>query len=155
MFSANKLSALASVALLALALCAASAADARRAPKARSFSGTVASVAHDRRSFRISRTAHAGVLFRVGHGFKRSKGARLAKGQALDVRARRIKGHWVASRIAPSPASDDQGDDATADDGTADDPADDTSADDGTLDDPGDLLDPGVDPGDVLDPADP
>jgi hypothetical protein len=154
----SRLSVLAPVALAVLALLVPSAAQAKHAPKARSFSGTVTSVARDHRSFRIRRTGHAGVLFRVGHGLKRGKGARLTKGQALDVRARRVKGHWVASRIARSPSSADDentaGDDDTADD-PGDDVGDDDTGDDDSGDDPGDLLDPGDDPGDLLDPDGP
>jgi hypothetical protein len=155
MTSSKRLSVLASLALTAVALLAPSAADAKHAPKARSFSGTVASVARDRRTFRIRRTSRASVLFRVGHGLKRGKGAHLARGQALDVRARRIKGRWVASRIARSAATEDE--DTAGDDPGADEPDEDLSDDTGDdgADDLGDLLDPDDDLGDLLDPEEP
>jgi hypothetical protein len=157
MIALRRLSVLALPVLAALALLAPSAADAKRATKARSFSGTVASVSHDRRSFRIRRASHPSVLFHVGHGLRRGKGARLTRGQALDVRARRVKGRWVASRIARSTAADDQ--DTTEDDPAADDPGDedlgDDTGDDDGADDPGDLVDPGGDLGDLLDSEDP
>lgn len=158
MIAPRRLSVLAPAALVVLALLAPSAAQARHAPKARSFTGTVTSVARDHRSFRIKRTSRGSVLFRVGRGLKRGKGARLTKGQALDIRARRVKGRWVASRIARSSSTAD--DENTADDDdTADDPGDDVgdddTGDDDTGDDPGDLVDPGDDLGDLLDPEDP
>jgi hypothetical protein len=155
MSSAKRLSAL--VLCVALALLAPSAAQAKHTAKARSFTGTVASVTRDHHSFRIRRSSRASVLFRVGHGFKRGKGARLTTGQALDVRARRVKGHWVASRITRSAASQDE--DTVGDDPSADEPdedlGDDDTGDDDTGDDPGDLVDPGDDLGDLLDPDGP
>jgi hypothetical protein len=92
--------------------------------KVRGFEGTVASVARDRHSFRIARRGHASVRIRVTRSTRRAHGARLRRGQAVRIKARRTRHGWVATKIARSIARGEDKSDAEDDPGVdEDDPA--------------------------------
>jgi len=92
--------------------------------KVRGFEGTVSSVARDRHSFRLTRPGHASVRIRVARSTRRAHGARLRRGQAVRIKARRTRHGWVATKIARSIARGEDKSDAEDDPGVdEDDPA--------------------------------
>jgi hypothetical protein len=115
--------------------------------KAHTFTGTVAAVAKDRRSFRLRRSGKSALRIRVARSTKTGKGAHVRTGQSLGVRARRVHGAWVATRISRLTNST-----ATDPASGADDPDPDLGEDDQDIEDDLDLDDLDLDPGDLLDP---
>lgn len=135
--------ALCAVLALALLSMAPGALAKPHAAKVRSFHGTVGAVARDHHSFRLRRAGKVGVRIRVARSTKLAKGVRLKKGLSLNVRARRIRGGWVATKITrANPRGKDDagaGDDPGADEdapSAGEDPASDED-DPGTEDGPG------------------
>lgn len=106
-------------------------ATAKTAPGLTSFHGTVTSVSTAAKTFRIKRASGTTLTFRVTSAttFQRISGglAGLAKGKAIEVKARKVDGRWSARKVEPGTAADDHG--AGDDDGANHDAGDDHGSD--------------------------
>jgi hypothetical protein len=78
-----------------------------------SFHGTVTSVSTTAKTFRITRAGGTSLTFRVTSAttFQRISGgfSGLAKGRAIEVKARKVDGRWTARKVEPGTAADDHG----------------------------------------------
>jgi hypothetical protein len=78
-----------------------------------SFHGTVTSVSKSAKSFRLKRANGTSLTFRVTSAtvFQRISGgfSGLAKGRAVEVKAKKVDGRWSARKVEPGTAGDDDG----------------------------------------------
>jgi hypothetical protein len=90
-------------------------ATAKDAPGLTGFHGTVTSVSTTAKSFRIKRIGGTSLTFRVTSAttFQRISGgfSGLSKGKAIEVKAKKVDGRWIARKVEPGTAGDDHGDD--------------------------------------------
>jgi hypothetical protein len=77
------------------------------------FRGTVSSVSKSAKTFRIKRVNGTSLTFRVTSAttFQRISGgfSGLAKGRAIEVKAKKVDGRWSARKVEPGTAGDDNG----------------------------------------------
>ncbi len=79
------------------------------------FHGTVSSVSKSAKTFRIKRANGTSLTFRVTSAtvFQRISGgfSGLAKGRAIEVKAKKVDGRWSARKVEPNTPGDDNGGD--------------------------------------------
>lgn len=77
------------------------------------FHGTVSSVSKSAKTFRIKRANGTSLTFRVTSAtvFQRISGgfSGLAKGRAIEVKAKKVDGRWSARKVEPNTPGDDNG----------------------------------------------
>jgi hypothetical protein len=88
-------------------------AAAKSSPGLTSFHGTVTSVSKSAKTFRVKRANGTSLTFRVTSAtvFQRISGgfSGLAKGRAIEVKAKHVDGRWSARKVEPGTAGDDHG----------------------------------------------
>jgi Domain of unknown function (DUF5666) len=79
------------------------------------FHGTVTSVSKSTKTFRVKRANGTSLTFRVTSAtvFQRISGgfSGLAKGRAIEVKAKKVDGRWSARKVEPGTPGEDDGDD--------------------------------------------